>query len=325
MPGVKKRDETGADKRYRDPVNLAPSGRAIQSSTESWADADRAIDGNKNTDATQNSCAQTKDSSFPWWALDLEGSYSVSVVRITVRKDCCTERLLGAEIYITSSMKTEDGYSLCGTIYSIVGSTVTLNCGDVRGRYVFVTIPGHRRILTLCEVEVFGLKLPSLRGSVNLAIKGDADQSGTEYAARASRANDGDKSADGEQGSCTQTNQSSNPWWRVNLKETFVVSMIRITNRLDCCSDRIRGAEIRIGNSVQNYGNSNRLCATVQSVEQSYTFRCDGFTGRYVNIMIPGRNRILTLCEVEVFGTKLPSVEGAGRFKPALKHPLYIP
>ena len=34
----------------------------------------------------------------------------------------------------------------------------------------------------------------------------------------------------------------------------------------------------------------------------SQTFVCNGMEGRYVNIVIPGRQEYLTLCEVEVTG-----------------------
>lgn len=35
------------------------------------------------------------------------------------------------------------------------------------------------------------------------------------------------------------------------------------------------------------------------------TFNCRGMTGRYVNIVIPGKRQYLTLAEVEVYGLKL--------------------
>ncbi|XP_059827275.1 uncharacterized protein LOC132394945 [Hypanus sabinus] len=297
----------------------------MQSSTEYSADANRAIDGNKDADARHNSCSQTKESSFPWWVLDLEGTCTVETVIITVRKDCCTERLLGAEVYIASSMESENNHnSLCGTVYSITGRTSTFHCALTPVRYVYITIPGHRRVLSLCEVEVFGSRVPSSSiPAINVAIKGTAVQSSVEYNGIASRAIDGNRNA--ADGSCTQTTPSTDPWWRLDLKQTYAVSMVKIINRLDCCSDRIKGARILIGDSLENNGNSNHLCATVLTVKQGYHYICEGCIGRYVNIMVPGPNRVLSLCEVEVFGTRLLTVEGTGRLKPALKPSLYLP
>ena len=45
-------------------------------------------------------------------------------------------------------------------------------------------------------------------------------------------------------------------------------------------------------------------CAVITSIPagESKTFECRGMEGRYVNIVIPGRQESLTLCEVEVTG-----------------------
>lgn len=52
-------------------------------------------------------------------------------------------------------------------------------------------------------------------------------------------------------------------------------------------------------------------CHVINSTQVGATFdiKCDetvgGMDGRYVNIMIPGIEKILTLCEVEVYGSRL--------------------
>ncbi|KAM3859084.1 fucolectin-like [Diretmus argenteus] len=94
------------------------------------------------------------------------------------------------------------------------------------------------------------------------------------------------------------------PWWRVDLQNTHVVNSVTITNRGDCCSERLNGAEIRIGDSLTDNGNRNPRCAVISSIKagQSETFNCKGMVGRYVNIVIPDRKEYLTLCEVEVYG-----------------------
>jgi len=43
---------------------------------------------------------------------------------------------------------------------------------------------------------------------------------------------------------------------------------------------------------------------------KSLTFKWEkGIPGRYINVEIPGRNRLLTLCEVEVYGYPAPDGE----------------
>ncbi|KAL0166468.1 hypothetical protein M9458_038312, partial [Cirrhinus mrigala] len=59
-------------------------------------------------------------------------------------------------------------------------------------------------------------------------------------------------------GSCTHT-AKDDPWWRVDLKTAYKIARVSITNRGDCCPERINGAQIRIGNSLKNNGNDNEL------------------------------------------------------------------
>lgn len=40
---------------------------------------------------------------------------------------------------------------------------------------------------------------------------------------------------------------------------------------------------------------------------QMKTFECGGMEGRYVNILLPGREKYLTLCEVEVHASTFQS------------------
>ena len=48
-------------------------------------------------------------------------------------------------------------------------------------------------------------------------------------------------------------------------------------------------------------------CAVISHISEGFTqtFQCNGMDGRYINIVIPGRTEYLTLCEVEVYGSRL--------------------
>ncbi|XP_055506279.1 uncharacterized protein LOC129706218 [Leucoraja erinacea] len=349
--------------------NFALESSTTQSSTYPGSGSERANDGNSDSDFRHGSCARTYKSRDPWWRVDLNESYNVSDVRITNRADCCSEHLVGAEIRIGDSLEKDGNFNRlltrflirtietmesylyiliffsCGIVDSVSVTTLTFNCGGYVGRYVNIIIPGPDQILTLCEVEIFGAKLPHFRGKENVAFGKPSTQSSAYRWAGARRANDGNSDTDFTHGSCTRTWKSKNPWWRVDLLEIFNVSDVRITNRADCCSDRLRGAEIRIGNSLANDGNSNGLylfrteakrltcflvgmtetveshflilisfsCGIVDSVSVTkLIFNCGGLVGRYVNIIIPGQKKILHLCEVEIFGTEHPSLPGTG-------------
>ncbi|CAB1345487.1 unnamed protein product [Coregonus sp. 'balchen'] len=58
-------------------------------------------------------------------------------------------------------------------------------------------------------------------------------------------------------GSCSSTVFNINPWWRVDLLNVTRVTAVSITNRRDVVPERLDGAEIRIGNSLENNGINN--------------------------------------------------------------------
>ncbi|XDV26410.1 hypothetical protein PO909_030139 [Leuciscus waleckii] len=140
----------------------------------------------------------------------------------------------------------------------------------------------------------------------NLALNGMAVQSSLGHPqGDAQNAVDGNRDSDYKKESCTFTKTEFNPWWRVDLGNVYTVSNVTITNRGDCCKERLRGAQIRIGNKLDNNGNNNELAATILTAPNgTQTFSFESVNGRYVNIFLPGNDEILTLCEVEVFAEK---------------------
>uniref|UniRef100_A0A670J2C1 Fucolectin tachylectin-4 pentraxin-1 domain-containing protein n=1 Tax=Podarcis muralis TaxID=64176 RepID=A0A670J2C1_PODMU len=143
----------------------------------------------------------------------------------------------------------------------------------------------------------------------NVALAGEASQSST-YSSLgvAGNAIDGSTSSNFNQGSCTHTNSENNPWWMVDLKAQYQVLHVTITNRKDCCAQRLNGAEIRVGDSAERGGTTNPRCATIGSLGAGKTdsFNCEASKGRYVTVTLP-RKEYLTLCEVQVFGRKIES------------------
>uniref|UniRef100_A0A8C9U2I8 Fucolectin tachylectin-4 pentraxin-1 domain-containing protein n=1 Tax=Scleropages formosus TaxID=113540 RepID=A0A8C9U2I8_SCLFO len=278
------------------------SGTATQSSQfDSNGAAGKAIDGNRNTKYAERSCTHTKQDSKPWWRVDLHNVYTVTSVTITNRGDCCAVRINGAEIRVGNSLDDNGNQNpLCAVITWIpAGNSSSFQCNGMTGRYVNVVLP-RPDFLTLCEVQVYGY-------TKNLALKGTATQSSQYNAAGAAgKAIDGKRNAKFSYHSCTHTERDSKPWWKVDLHNVYAVTSVTITNRGDCCAERISGAEIRIGNSLDDNGNQNPLyvvCAVITSIPagNSRTFQCNGMTGRYVNVVLP-RPDFLTLCEVEVNG-----------------------
>ncbi|XP_048057787.1 uncharacterized protein LOC125275134 [Megalobrama amblycephala] len=287
--------------------NLALHAKVVQSSTYNpQGVAQHAVDGNRNSDANKGSCTHTNPEFNPWWRVDLGNVYSVSNITITNRQDCCKERLKGAQIRIGNSLDNNgNNNALVATVLTVLGGTETFSFEPVNGRYVNIFLPGNNEILTLCEVEVFADKYtpPHICNPRNLALGATAVQSTTYPQSGPQNAVDGNRNSIFSRLSCSATNADRNPWWRVDLLEVYKITRVSITNRGDCCPERINGAQIRIGNSLENNGNNNQLAATVVSIPlgETQTIEFKPVRGRYVNIFIPGRNEYLTLCEVEVF------------------------
>ncbi|XP_034553429.1 uncharacterized protein LOC117822690 [Notolabrus celidotus] len=289
--------------------NVALRGKATQSHRylHNFGDASSAIDGNRESTFHAGSCTHTIEMANPWWRVDLLDRYTVTSVVITNRGDCCADKINGAEVHIGDAL-TDNGVAnpRAGVISEIpAGSSFTLPVNDLAGRYVTVNLPGADRILTLCEVEVYGYRAPT---GVNLALKGKATQSSFYSEGWAYLAIDGNNGNDRVDGSCTHTNPNFAPWWRLDLITTHKVFSVKIVNRRDPrFSPRLNGAELRIGDSIENNGNNNPRCAVLENIPAGATveFKCNGMDGRYVNIVIPGRAEYLTLCEVEVYGSVL--------------------
>ncbi|XDV35095.1 hypothetical protein PO909_005125 [Leuciscus waleckii] len=287
--------------------NLALNGMAVQSSLgHPQGDAQHAVDGNRDSDYKKESCTITKTEFNPWWRVDLGNVYSVSNVTITNRGDCCKDRLRGAQIRIGNKLDNNgNNNELAATILTAPNGTQTFSFESVNGRYVNIFLPGNDEILTLCEVEVFAvIDTPSyICGPRNLALGATAVQSSILSGAGAQRAVDGNRNSLFSLGSCSHTNADRDPWWRVDLGEKYKVTRVSITNIGDGSAARINGAQIRIGNSLENNGNNNELAVTVVSIPlgETKTFQFQPIKGRYVNIVIPGRNEYLHMCEVEVF------------------------
>ncbi|XP_033017794.1 uncharacterized protein LOC117053767 isoform X2 [Lacerta agilis] len=295
---------------YTTVYNAALEGKAFQSSIyDRLGSAEHANDGSTSANYLRGHCTHTQQEANPWWTVDLREIFDVSSVVITNRGDCCAERIKGAEIRVGDS--DEEGgirNPRCATITSLgLGETKKYDCEGKMGRYVTITIPGEAKYLTLCEVQVFGhRRAPTVP---NVALKGEASQSSTyNRLGVAKNAIDGSTSTNFMRRSCTHTDREPNPWWAVDLKGEYDVSSISITNREDCCADRLDGAEIRIGNSFENGGSANPRCATITSLGAGETrnYNCGGFKGQYVTLTIPG-TQYLTLCEVQVFGVKVDS------------------
>lgn len=288
--------------------NVALRGKATQLGryAHDFGAAYNAIDGNRDGRFHSGSCTHSAELTDPWWRVDLLHSYVVTSISITNRGDCCAYRLDNLDIHVGNSTTTSGlDNPLVATVAAIgLGETYSQNISEgVKGRFVTLALHGTERFLTLCEVEVYGYLAPT---GENLAVGGKASQSSLFEFGSAYNAIDGNTGSTWERGSCTHTSNDINPWWRLDLGATHKIFSVKVTN-MDSTPERLNGAEIRIGDSLEDNGNANPRCAVISIIPAGgeAEFQCPGMDGRYVNIFIPDTEEFLSLCEVQVFGSRL--------------------
>lgn len=83
---------------------------------------------------------------------------------------------------------------------------------------------------------------------------GTATQSSQYHADSADKAIDGNRDNQWNHHSCSVTQYESSPWWRLNLLKPYKINNVTITFHEDIY---YIGAEIRIGNCLDENGNNN--------------------------------------------------------------------
>jgi hypothetical protein len=112
----------------------------------------------------------------------------------------------------------------------------------VRGRYVRIALPpGKSGFITISEVEIYS-------NGRNVARTGTAKQSSIGYNAPAAKAIDGN--ANGSFGSCCCTNEEKDAWWEVDLGAEMPIDYIIVSNRNDCCPERLDNVSVNVLNSA---------------------------------------------------------------------------
>ncbi|XP_067663577.1 fucolectin-like [Haliotis asinina] len=130
------------------------------------------------------------------------------------------------------------------------------------------------------------------------------------------RAVDGNRESHFYKNSCWESQEGDmQPYWMVDLQSDFLLDYITITNRGDCCGDRMHDLKIEVftDDPIQNPLVPSQLCFMYDGpmptgATENISCSCTA-QGRYVRIQSldrrPERDR-LTLCEVEVFERTQP-------------------
>ncbi len=88
---------------FSNDINIAPNGKATQSSNYTNSPASKAIDGNHNGSFATCSC--TTEQLGSWWELDLGKPADIDSIAVWNRTDCCPERLDNISIEILDEQR----------------------------------------------------------------------------------------------------------------------------------------------------------------------------------------------------------------------------
>ncbi|MAE63061.1 MAG: hypothetical protein CMJ18_02210, partial [Phycisphaeraceae bacterium] len=125
--------------------NIAPKGRARQSSTSFGGLAQRAIDGTTSGDWNAGSNTATAKQDRPWWEVDLGAEYPITSISVWNRTDSCEDRLDGFSLTVLDgnrrSVFTKEAIAQPSPVVRIaitpvadlVGRAATLALGHVPG------------------------------------------------------------------------------------------------------------------------------------------------------------------------------------------------
>lgn len=185
-------------------------------------------------------------------------------------------------------------------------SDCTLGANQVNGAVISAIPAANGPVMT---VPLEGSNFLSDEATINLARDRPTMQSSEDHGGLSHRAVDG---SDGglmnkyDSGSCMHTKRELNPHWRVDLGSSTSVHRVVIHNR-DADYDYTRLA-IDMKDYIVAVGDhpdwsQNPVCGFKQTLAagESQAVKC-GLAGRYVFVVLPGSDRILSMCEVEVFG-----------------------
>jgi Protein of unknown function (DUF1553)/Protein of unknown function (DUF1549)/Planctomycete cytochrome C/F5/8 type C domain len=162
----------------------------------------------------------------------------------TVELPLAAKRLTGVRLEALSDPKLPGmgpGHSGGNFVVSrVTAQLVPPATSKLTARYVRVSLPGPDRILSLAEVQVFS-------GNENVAVKGEAKQSSTDFEGHAKLAIDGNTSGQYENKSVTHTKHEADPWWEVDLKYEKSIDRVVIWNRTPL-EERLSGYRLELLN-----------------------------------------------------------------------------
>jgi len=124
------------------------------------------------------------------------------------------------------------------------------------------------------------------------AVKASSDAYGWKMANVVNGLTDGFGGA----GACYHSATETTPWVQIDLGAPTAIASIVVYNRLDSASDRLNGFTIAAGATEATIAaiKSNVTAQNITTIPVSGTFQ-------FIKLSIPGANKIINICEIEVY------------------------
>ena len=133
--------------------NIAWKKQATQSSTAYGGDANRALDGNTNSNYSQNSITHTNFENKAWWQVDLGRTEQIGLVRLFNRGDGeLSKRLSNFDVILYNENHEEVSRQY---VNQLTSNQLDVQFNGTLGRYIRVQLHHEHQALSLAEVEVF--------------------------------------------------------------------------------------------------------------------------------------------------------------------------
>ncbi|GAA1528273.1 alpha-L-fucosidase [Kribbella lupini] len=298
-----------------DQTNLALGRTASQSSEyETAAPAARAVDGNRDGGFWNGSLSHTAEQDEAWWQVDLESRRPIGGVTIFNRTDCCIARLADFYVLVSNTPFTSNSLEATRKQSGVTAIHVDRVATKVEvpvgrdGRYVRIQLAGHNP-LALAEVEVRSAMPAKPSPYRNLALAAKTSQSSVADGGASTRAQDGNTNGAWSGSSLSNTTSEANPWWQADLGTSKPLTSVRVFNRTDCCTDRLRDFYVLTSDRPfastdlqQTLRQPGVTAIRVRNIGADKSLDLRG-TARYVRIQST-LTGYLTLAEVQIFGTE---------------------
>jgi len=227
----------------------------------------------------------------------------VNTIAIANRADCCEGRSEGIKAYVIDQ---DDNEILCGSFGKAgKGETVAVTCGEEVNAKRVKIVGSHRGPINLAEVMAFGANY----GISNVLFQTPAaglKVSGNCHVGHGSgvkNANTGiltDGETNSKKGYWHSCKRGTSAFAKFNLEAPASITRVDITNRADCCEDRLTNVQVLLKNSETN---KEVLCGRIGRTGRGQTARvtCDD-TIKANQVIVKGGNGNLHFSEIKAWG-----------------------